>query len=377
MKSTKVPGPEIGYSDLIDYVIQKDQKENDRPKTFPLRPSAAGYCARRLAYDLHGYLGKGSYEQELNDPNVSRLLDLGNSIEWHAIKYFNKIGKAKYKQQVVTLFALDDVNGKPQPLIEGSIDFVVIVNDWKGMGDVKSKKDGFSAFYKTKWDETIEQLDSMPSLQKLSDTAWYADDLDAFVGELKDQFFIDNFIQLNSYLNTPFAKERGIDHGFIYRYCKNDSRHIEIRFKPSATLFEKVKEKFNRVNTLVQLEGPEAVERDHALGSIKCAFCPYSKYCYPNQDSKKEYFKTWPKRAWPTDITRINSLKLRDLFLDYEDLMKTRQELEVIEQEIVRILNEKKELKVKLDNGNVYEVKYLKTGGPGNGPRLTLRRTKL
>lgn len=380
MSKTSIKGPKVGYTDLIDAAL--NEEENDQKSYFPLRPSAAGYCSRRLAYALAEHRGLAEYEQEKKDPNVKRLLDLGGSVEYHSIRNLRKLSKLnkdiriKYTQQSLNFFRLKD--GKK---IQGSMDFAVQWDDDIGFGDVKSAKDKFSQFFKTSWDEMLEKLDKMETTVRIhedSNTAFWVEDLEAFIDELRDPFFGDNFHQLNGYCCTPFAQEEGVSHGFIYRYNKNDSRHLEVRFKPSMKLFEKLKEKFELVNEVKTLKDIEKVPRDYALGSARCAFCPYKTVCRPDKDALKEYFKTWPKKKWPLDIGRTKKAdEFAALFSAFEDNSVAVADLKSTEQQIAKLMEKEKIQKLKLDNGNIYELKLYKTGGVGGGPRMAVKRSKL
>lgn len=376
----EIPGPPVGYTDLIDSALL--DKEKDSKAYYPLRPSSAGACGRKLAYELMQYKGYATYPKEVRSAATIRLLALGSPIEQHSIRNFDLITKVdeefkvKYRQQALSFFRLDPVDKEEiGQLIEGSMDLAVMRSNTGGFLDVKSAKDKFSQSFKTKWDESITKYNSMATLIPLSETAWYAPDLEIFLKELDDPFFEDNFRQLNGYCCTDFAKEHGIDHGSIYRYCKNDSRHIEIRFKPNEALYEEFKDKLNRVNKAVAKKNPELVKKDYSLGSIKCAFCPYKDMCW-DTNALKEYFGTLDKKEWPTDLKELPAevaSMLTMLFRSHEDPNKLANQANSIEVDIIAILEVNKIKKLKLDNGNVYELKFLKSPQP----HFELRRGKL
>lgn len=370
----KIPGPKIAFTELIDEVTALNEAENPR-KSFPLRPSAAGYCARKLAYDLMQYRGLGSYGVEVKSPATVRLLRLGSSIEYQTLKDFDALTKRypeyqiKYKKHVVSLFRLS--TGE---LVEGELDFTMVhPTDGNGIGDAKSKKDKFSAAYKTEWDGSIDKFNKMQTLVKFSETGWYAPDLPAFLAELNDDFFSDNFIQVNSYLCTDWAKEHDMKFGFIFRVNKNDSRQLEIRFAPSQELYDAFRDKCERVVAAVKAKKPENVKKDYLLGSMRCAFCPYSKECWGGKDALKLFFKTWPKKDWPVDTHKLkHSKKLEEAFDDYEQGLAVAADTDSTEQAILKYLVEEGVEKVRIPNGNVYEVKVLKSPRP----HAELRRSK-
>lgn len=370
---TKILGPEVSYCELLDHEIEEKIKKDNKEKKFPLRPSAAGYCARRLAFDLMEYRGYASYTKEPLEPSVYRLLNLGHSIEYSALKNLELLDgfSLRYKQQMVSMFRLDPLSlDLPGQLIEGSVDVVLWSDKFKCVLDVKSAGDGWSVAYKSRWEETLSKFDGMKTLTKLSENGWYADDLEALIEELNGDYLVDNLVQLNLYACTDFLRERGIDHGVIYKYNKNSSKHYEIRFRPSMALFEKIKDKFNKINKAVNEKKPESIKCESFLGSMRCAFCPYKGKCW-NTDAKTAWFKTFPKKEWPKDLR--DHPKLSDLMELYEDGVLASKSQEKLESDILKYMVDNQLRKIKLGNGHVYELKYLKSPTE----HFELRRSKL
>lgn len=361
----KILGPEVGYTDLLDYeIIEKIKKESDQ-KWFPLRPSSAGYCGRRLAYELNEQLGNANYEKQLKSPETYRLLNLGNSVEYSALRNLELLPgfKLKYKQQTVTCFKLEDIeNGSNGPLIDGSIDVVLWSDKYKCVLDVKSAKDGWSQSYKSRWDETLDKFNGMPSLSRIGESAWYADDLSSLLKDLNGDFLADNLYQLNVYACTEFIRQRGIDHAVIYKYGKNDSRHYEIRFRPSLEIFNQTKDKFNRIFKAAHAKTPETIERESFLGSMKCAFCPFSKTCW-DTDALKAWYKTMPKKEWPINI-EDTSPEIQELFPKYVNSLTLDAEKSRIEDLLLKALTESNIRKIRIDKTQIFEVKYYKTPRP-------------
>lgn len=379
----QIPGPEVGYTDLLDLAIHekcKNEIEDEKKGKFrgsPLRPSSAGYCARRLAYAYHEYKGNAYYDKEPKTPELWRLLELGHAVEFTTLKHFHllKTFSQKYKQQALSLFEIvsgDDKNFQRE-IVEGSCDFVLWNEKTRGIGDVKSKKDGWSQGYKSRWEEELDKFAHMGSVTQLSETAFYAPNLDDFIEELgADDFLVDNLYQLNAYANAPFIKHRGIDHGFLYRYNKNDSRHMEIRFNPSEGAARYVQDKFNNVyQSINDHKNPELVEKEHFIGSMRCGFCPYNTQCWGDANALKEYFNTLPKKSWPTDIKEGDWLD--KAFKHFAKLLEVEASKEKLELEIVKYMAEKKLKKIRLPDQSIYETKYLKTPHP----HVELRRSKL
>jgi hypothetical protein len=105
---------------------------------------------------------------------------------------------------------------------------------------------------------------------------------------------------------------------------------------------------------------------------MKCAWCPYAKLCW-DEDALKAHFNTYEKKEWPTDINKLKDNILVDLFNVYESPDKKASQADAIETDIIKRLVEAEVKKIKLDNGHVYELKYLKTPKP----HFDLRRSKL
>lgn len=384
MGKVKILGPQVGYIELLEHYTKKKIEANSGTQRWmPLRPSAAGKCARELAYEYDAYKNETKYEITPRTVESTRILDFGNSVEYHLIRQFedafkySKDIKVKYKQQKLLFFKLPSGD-----TIEGSIDSVFVSEKFKVLIDYKSKKDKFSSFYASKWTEDSQALRENKFVTEFGVESFYIDDLKGFLENLNDAFFAQNFQQLNLYFfdEGHFLRNVGVDHAALIYYNKSDSRIREIRFKPNEEVYNAVKEKFIRVdNAITQGKGPDSVERDFNLGSLKCAFCDYNKVCWgDNAEPLKDYFKTLPKKRWPTDIDRIpNHAEITALFKKYKEAVAGCNEADLYETQIIAKLVEKKIWKVKFDADNIYDVTKLKTGGVKNGPRFVLRRGKL
>lgn len=297
--SGKVLGPPVGYVDLLDYeTTELLKKEEEAGRTYtPIRPSASGKCTRELFYELQEYHKLAHYPKKLKAPNVHRLLSLGHSIEWSLLKQFELLKgmfSIRYKQQVLSFHRFDAKNNpKFSQWLEGSLDLVLWSEKHKCVADVKSKNDRYDfKARKMKWDVDTETLAGMKSVQTISVTpdperkgrylssAFWVEDLEAFLAELSDPFFAANFLQLNLYANSEFLKERGVDHAAILQYAKLDSRLREIRFKPSKVVYEQTLAKFDRAFRALD-EGSESLAtRDYEAGSFKCRYCDFEKTCW-------------------------------------------------------------------------------------------------
>lgn len=374
-----VLGPPTGYVDILDHLttekLMKDKAEGKEFQKSPIRPSSAGACTRELYFSLQQYTGQAKYDTELITPETSRIFGLGHTIEYHLIKEMGLMAglfDIRFKQQVLSFGFLKAEDPKLAQWFEGSIDLVFWSAKHKCVADVKSKKDKFSAFYKTNWDETTEKLRGMRSVKSITEKAFWVEDLEAFLVELNDPFFAANFLQLNLYANSDFLVERGIDHGFIVQYNKNDSRLREIRFKPSRALYDRTIQRMQNVITAVETKNPELAPREFALGSFKCAFCKYKSECWEGADAKKEFFNTLPKKSWPKDTGRMGEVGqgLEKLFTLFSEQSQAEKQREVTEAAILKLMLDQKVHKLRLENGDVYEAKKLKDG-------MVIRRSKV
>lgn len=375
-------GPKHGLNEIIDVLTQKliDEKHDDN-KYNPLRPSGAGRCERELGFAYAEFKGYKKYEKTPNTPDVHRLLNFGHHVERHlisemrdAFKLSPKPIQIKYQQQTLTFTALHDGT-----IIEGNIDGVILADNWKMIIDVKSKKEKFSSYFKSSWEEFGEWIMTMPSVQRVGEDSFWIDDLDLFHASCTDAFFAANYVQLNLYASHEFIKERGIDCAALIYYSKNSSMLREVRFRPSEKLAEYAKAKFRKVAEVIdKTQDPLKLQREYQLGSAKCAFCPFAKECWTEDDALKIHFKGLPPKKWPKDSNRLKSGKaLEEAFAEYENLSNAQAGIEAVEQRILSLLDKEGVYKIKLDTGRVYEVKTLKTGGVGGGPRKVLRRGKI
>jgi hypothetical protein len=389
MSEPKVLGPQAGYVEILNHYTQEaiNEYEAAPSKYNPLRPSSAGKCERELGYEFMEFRGLAKYPSEPKSPETHRLLNFGHPIETHVIWQFQDAFKRmpkpiqiKYKQHTLSFFKLADGTR-----VEGNIDMTFISEKHGALVDVKSKKDKFSAFYKTSWDEMTAQMSAMKSVHKFGEDAYWVEDLAEFIKELDDPFFAANFYQLNLYFwdEHSFIREKGIDHAAILQYNKNDSRMREIRFKPCETIYQETKDKFLRVQEVVDRDkSPDALKKDYVLGSSKCGFCKFRGKCWESTDEAvlKEHFKTWPKKFWPKDIDRLEAgtaSQLKGLFKEYLETATQADKAAKLEESIIKLLDAAQVRKIKLSEDAIYEVKHLKTGGVGGGPRAVLRRSKV
>lgn len=377
--TTEIPGllgPAVGYIDLLDAaIVEKKLKEREKGTKYnPLRPSAAGKCARALAHEFEEFRGLKQYPQEEVDPNLERLFALGHSVEYSLIRQFEsapELFRIKYKQQCLTFQRISETE-----LVEGSNDLCIYIPGHKCIADVKSKGTKFSSYRESSWDEIDDKLRGMTSVTTVNERVYWVPDLPAFLRELNDPFFEDNFVQLNLYATSEFMQERGIDHALILQYEKNKSRLREIRFKPSQEIKEYVDKKFLAVaNAIDSGAGPEVIEKESFIGSMRCSFCRFKEQCWPEQDAKKMFFKNLPPKKWPKDTDRLGDVggELEALYTDYAAGKHTEEATKVIETKIIETMQKNEVDKIRFASGAVYELKFLKTPWP----HFELRRSKV
>jgi hypothetical protein len=365
-------GPSVSYIDILDDQIMEQQKKDIEAQKagkskfgHPLRPSASGECERALAFKVMEYSGQAYYDKPLMEPSVVRLLGLGHSIEYHIIRMLKQceLFQVKYEQQTLGFFNIESENPKIAKFLEGQNDmcFISEHHGWKAVVECKSKGDKFSSTHSSKWAEEDDKFMNMKTMQTIGKSAYWVEDLDAFLEELNDPFFAANFLQVNLYANSQFMKERGINHGVILQYQKNASFLREVRFKPSEKLYKDVEAKFKSAAAAATAGDPFIAQQTFLAGSIKCSFCDFAKICRSGTDVKKAFFETLPNKYFPKNFNKVEDEQLKAYLLEYDTIYGMEKQRDVLEQQIAKRMLDSKTYKVKLDNGHVYEVKTFKT----------------
>jgi hypothetical protein len=382
MSKLNIPGPEIGYTDILDTLTNeylKEQRETGKDvSNTPLRPSAAGKCSRELAYELMEYAGFAKYDKDLYNANTHRIFGLGHSVEYHIIKEmeqrFKGLFQIKYKQQSLS-FARLEAKNHPQlsQWLEGSSDLTIWSEKYKCLADVKSKKAKYSSYRNSDWEETADKLGRMQSVTKMTENCFYVNNLREFLKQI-DAFWAMNFFQINLYACNPFMVERGIDHASLFYYNKNTSELREIRFKPDQELYNETIAKFQRVLDAVDQKQPELATKDQKFGSMKCAFCSFKKECWSEGDALKAFFKSLPPKAWPKDTDHLGDAgyALEELYGEFKQVQHAEEKKKQLEDDIIQVMAELGVSKIRFHDKEVYELKYLKS------PRehVELRRSK-
>lgn len=359
---SNIPGPK-SYVTLLDEVVKN--RAADQPNSSPIRPSNAGSCTRRIAYDYLAFLGKGERIEETRKPSVERLLKLGHFIEDHVVQDLKDIPDmgVRFQQQLVEMFTL--------PLgttVEGSMDAVMWSSEVRGVLDVKSIGDRWHNHFNTKWDSLIDGYKK--TAKEFAYNSFYVDDLEAFLKKIgPDDSLYKNLIQLNLYCCTEFMQKRGVDHGAIIRYNKNNSALMEIRFKPSLAVFETTKLRLASVEAAGDTGDITLAPKERVLGQLDCAYCPYKDECWPSA-GKRDFYKAGKPKDWATKVAEMEkAAEIADLFACREHAEAAAADLASIDSDLIQLLDGHGVHKVKLDSGEVFEVKVLKSGAE-------LRRSK-
>jgi hypothetical protein len=124
-------------------------------------------------------------------------------------------------------------------------------------------------------------------------------------------------------------------------------------------------------------KNPELIEKEAFVGSARCAFCPYAKRCWPeisDKQLKKEYYKTMPEKDWPRDTDRMGEqgATLEEIYADFKKTVDATIEFDKYEQELCEAIYNSGVKKVRFADGEVYEIKFLKSPKP----HYELRRSK-
>jgi hypothetical protein len=260
----------------------------DGIERFPLSPSQIGKCGLKLARDLAHYLGLRDYPRGLDsrDPRTMRIFKRGDLLETALVADLEKGGvEVIDRQRRVRLFQLSDKHD-----VSGSIDGIGII---RGSGarflvDFKSKGAFYSAGFKDSISEffgEMVQTGVVEMLGEKGDECYFITDVKKLFDLISmDDFFVDYILQLNSY---AFAEGmEPVDFVSLYYENKNSCHNYEVRWVPHPALFEYARNKLQFIYDTVLTKGPEAVEKEFALGSAKCRLCEYNTLCYGTFEPK-------------------------------------------------------------------------------------------
>jgi hypothetical protein len=357
----KIPGPD-SYVDLLDQVVKV--RAADQPDSSPIRPSNAGTCTRRIAYDYLAFLGKRKKIEEYRKPSVERLLKLGHFVEEHVVGDLKDIPGmgVRFTQQLVEMFELPGGT-----VVEGSTDAVMWSKEVRGVLDVKTIGDRWHNHFATKWDSLLDVYKK--NAETFGTNSFYTANLETFlVAITPEDSLYKNLIQLNLYACCDFLQKRGVDHASIIRYNKNNSSLMEIRFTPSFEVFEATKVRLGLVERAGSEGNVELAPKERILGNMDCTYCPYKAECWPTASKQDYYGKR--KKAWAVKTDELErGPDIETLFEHRANAEAAAADLDLIDRDLILLLDGHGVDKVKLKSGDVFEMKTLKTG-------VVLRRGK-
>lgn len=238
---------------------------------FPLRPSSALKSERELYYGLINYYKPGSIAVNPIEGRNTMLLALGHALEKHFVEYIEKAFAVPYRNVRVVYGELKDKDGQSIPL-SGELDFV-IQNPESGELIIADSKSSADFPFKS--------------------------------GIPKDE----HIAQINLYLHSPWAKERGIKRALIMYYNKNNSDLKAFEFTYSPELAEEVIAKFQRV--LNAYNAGQVPAREHVFGlDWQAAYSSFKTH------DNKEFETPVPERA----VSNITESEIEDL--DRKEILK-------------------------------------------------------
>jgi len=315
--------------------------------SFPLRPSSAASCSRKLYYQLSEYFEPSKRVIEPFNIRSNRVFAYGHQIERFELKQIEDTHalSVQYKQEYLEIAKIKGMS------IVGSLDAVIWVKRKKQpyLCDVKSINTyGFAR---------IEQS-TFPK--------------------------VDNIVQLNMYLCSPGFKalmeKHDIDHmkvkGLLV-YCDKNSQAFEwIEFLPSQELFDATIQRFERIYESYKEGTPPC--RDFVMRgrtSFPCGYCQYREtLCQgqPDPDKKLEVGFDLNLDAEEEDIIHTlwhrcgesSTYVYKDKLLEVEQL-KTKWKL--------KIKNGFKQKKTRKDNT---EVAGLPVPNKGRNARASKKATR-
>jgi hypothetical protein len=207
--------------------------------SFPLRPSSALKSDRDLYYGLVNYFKPGTIPVDPVEGRNAMLLSLGHAIETHFVEHIGRAFAVGNRNMRVTYGQVTMPDGT-QYNLGGEFDFTIT---------------------STKTGETV-------IADSKSSAAF------PFKGDLPKD---DHIAQINLYLHSDWARERGINKAWIMYYCKNDSDIRIFEFAYNKEAAEAVIARFQAV--LDSYKKGELPKRVHVLGSDwQAAYSSYRTY---------------------------------------------------------------------------------------------------
>ena len=359
---------------LVDEGIEKEiadefKKWNERSNgiRYPLSPSGIGKCALKLARDLAHFHGIADYPRSASSrtAKLQRVFSRGSTLESALTSDIEKYTPLKIKQRQQRVHLFDVVYDQASLIsmvqsIEGDVDGLVVCEQsgTRILIDFKSKGAYYSAGFNDSISEFFEELKETGLVVDLGYNCYVIEDVYALFEILPlDDFFVDYLHQLNSYAFSDWFARTGVDFVSLYYENKNTCQNYEVRWVPSKKLFQYAEDKFDYIFRTVMSEGPEAVNKEFSLGSIRCRLCEYNERCYGKYDGK-------PSEKNYGVIDAELEAQFKQAVID--DKKKTK-----IEQLILREMEKKNLTHFSTSDGIVYERRYYKSPKPHYELRLS------
>lgn len=379
----KIPGPPP-LADLLDLgieaEIQKEEKERlkGKIKRFPLSPSKFGSCRKLLAMELAEFMQMGMFPLELFDAKAKKRFSRGYDIEYSMMKQLKKYVPIDqgFGQQYVEM----DLTPDGKYVIGGSLDTLFITAEAM-ITDIKSKADYWSSAFGGAFEETFANIGRMPGVREFGNRAYFIEDIDAFHAVFnKDDFMSRYFEQLNAYGCSPWARNFrsnlfpgsvGIKAVSLLFENKNNHMNAEIRWTPSTKLYDQSIQNMKDVYQWVVIDKKPAdqYKMDFVIGSLACRLCPRKAACWG--DARHPY--NGPKKKWATDTNRVANMEILEAaYLAYKNALTAKVAHDNLEIELIKEMVNSGEQKLRFPDGDIYEVKELKSPKP----HFELRRSK-
>lgn len=352
---------------LMDDGIQKTITEefqdynNGTVSRYPLSPSGIGKCALKLARDTAHFHGVKAYPRDVSSrpPRLQRVFSRGHKLEEALVEDMEQYTdlQLKLRQQRVHLFNV--THGERVVPIDGDIDGLIVCRrpGFRILVDFKSKGAFYSGGFSDSIAEFFGEMKETRLVEDMGHNCFFVPDVEALWDAMSaDDFFSDYILQLNSYAFSDWFKSRKIDGVALYYENKNTCAHYEVRWVPNKALFDYARNKFQHIFETVFSKGPEAVEPEFALGSVKCRLCEYNELCHGKYEKKDK---------------RVLGSIPEALEASFIDGVKARVLLDKTEEKILLEMDKLGLTHFRTKDGLTYERKFLKTPKPHFELRLT------
>lgn len=297
MSSKRVLGIDMPYEkmqDDIDGVMKGAKKngEDNRQKSFPLRPSGALKSDLDLYFDLVNYFEPGTIPQDDMDGRVHILLESGHVLEDFIVDQFDRVHKVTERNERTTYGTVTMPDGTVREL-SGEYDFTFIDSEsgQEMLGDSKTTAD-----YAFKMSQKENAMN--PPLPKE-----------------------EHFAQLNLYMHSEKFKKRNIKTARIVYYNKNNSDYDIYEFNYSEELALKTLDRFQRILDMYKVG--QQPEQEYYWGhNWKAAYSAYRTYLHKQYKIKKQ--DRHIEKVSKEDFNSVTKGKMADCVYNYAKKYQTK-----------------------------------------------------